>query len=523
MGHPRRHCALVALLAIAVHATALRSGFIWLDHAHLTDRLALAPPGAWLSLFEHGFAGTGFYRPLTALLLSIDAAITPRPWLFHATAVLWHAAAAVCTTLAAASLGLSRQAALGAGVLFAVHPLSSLVAGAIAFQSEAMLAAALLALIVLHRRAHPAAGLALLVGALTKETALLLAPLSLAALEVDAPKPRPPLRARFTVGCSEAAGWSVALGLRIAFAPAWRARGESLPPSDALGTRFAALAKSALRAALPFDPTVCDAFPVTSMVSPAALAGLGIAAGALYLASKRRGPALLLTIALLPSLHVVPIMRWWSPHYLYVPFAFASMLASEWIALQKAALRTWAVAATSLLALRTAIADMRFESDVVLWSDEIAAQPACREGHFYLGETAREERRFDDAARAYERAVAPSPGMLSYVDATAALQNLGVVRLELGKLDDARQAFRAALDVVSDEGERRHLLHNLATAELRAGNAEEAARLLEKEVERADALDASIVVRARAVERLGRIDEARALMRRLQARLPNRR
>jgi hypothetical protein len=46
--------------------------------------------------------------------------------------------------MAAGSLGSSRRAAVAAGILFAVQPLSSLVAGAIAFQSEAMIAAALL-------------------------------------------------------------------------------------------------------------------------------------------------------------------------------------------------------------------------------------------------------------------------------------------------------------------------------------------------------------------------------------------
>jgi Tfp pilus assembly protein PilF len=108
--------------------------------------------------------------------------------------------------------------------------------------------------------------------------------------------------------------------------------------------------------------------------------------------------------------------------------------------------------------------------------------------------------------------------MLSYVDRVPVLQNLGVVRMEQERFADARAAFRTALAIVSDDGERRQLLHNLATAELRAGNPEEAARLLEDEVARSDALAASIFVRARAVETLGRSDEARALMRRLQLR-----
>jgi Tfp pilus assembly protein PilF len=170
----------------------------------------------------------------------------------------------------------------------------------------------------------------------------------------------------------------------------------------------------------------------------------------------------------------------------------------------------------------TLVTDLRFESDATLWAGEVAARPTCREGHFYLAEVARDEKRWDDAARSYERAIAETPQVLSYVDRVPALQNLGVVRLEQGRFADARTAFRAAIDAVSDESYRRLLLHNLATTELRAGNAEEAARLLEVEVARSDALEASIFIRARAAETLGRTEEARALFRRLQMRIPAR-
>ena len=56
----------------------------------------------------------------------------------------------------------------------------------------------------------------------------------------------------------------------------------------------------------------------------------------------------------------------------------------------------------------------------------MAANPACREGHFYLAEAAREAGRLDDAGVHYEQAAAPTTGVLSYVDRGAALQNLGV-------------------------------------------------------------------------------------------------
>jgi hypothetical protein len=519
MANRRQHEALIALIAIATHATALRGGFIWLDHAHIEDGRGVAPPGGWMALFTQGFAGTGYYRPLMALSLSLDAALGQGVWLYHATTVLWHALAAVLTSKAASALGLSRCAAVAAGILFAVHPLSSLVAGAIAFRSEAMITAALLALIVLHRKCHPAAGLALLFGALTKETALVLGVLFVVALESTPFPSRPPLRKRVGLWTMEAAALGLAIGLRVAFAPPWRAARAPLSSSEALGTRFAALAKSCARVFFPVDSTVCDSFAVTPLASVTALFGVAVAACVVYIAYARRGPGLLLVFSLLPCMQIVPIMRWWSPHYLYVPFAFVAMLVAELIVERSAKVRSLAVAVAVLLAGMSFASDLRFESDVVLWSDEVRVSPSCREGHFYLAEAAREQRRFDDAARAYERAITETPGILSYVDRVAALQNLGVVRLEQDRFGEARIAFRSALGIVGDDGYRRLLLHNLATAELRGGNPEEAARLLEGEVARTDALPASIFIRARAVETLGRTQEARDLLRRLPSRM----
>jgi Tfp pilus assembly protein PilF len=146
----------------------------------------------------------------------------------------------------------------------------------------------------------------------------------------------------------------------------------------------------------------------------------------------------------------------------------------------------------------------------------VGQAPACREAHFYLGEEARTARRWPEAVREYERALATKARELSYVDRFAALQNLGAVQLGQGNLGQARAAYRAALELSSTELDTRHLVHNLATTELVSGNAEEAARLLEKEVERTDAMPGAILLRARAEAKLGRVSEATELVQRLR-------
>lgn len=496
-----RRWAGVLACAIATHVTALGAGFVWLDHAHLEDGLAIARPSQWAGLFTHGFAGTGYYRPLMALSLSIDALFARGPLLFHLTSIAWHAAAAVLVLKVAETFGLTRRASLAAAALFAVHPVTALVADAIAFRSEAMIVTSLLALVLAHEKKRPVlAGLALLFGALTKETALVLGPLFLVALELSR-RPRD-LTTRTRVFVAEGAALAAALALRLAFAPAWRASHERLTAADAVGTRLASLAKSVAAVVLPWDRSICDAFAITHPWQPAAIAGLAAFGALVYGAFKRRGIVLLLFLSVLPALQLVPVMRWWSPHYAYVPLAFAAMLAGELVDRLGAHAQRAAVAVIIVLGVLTANEGRRHASDASLWTPEVAAQPACREGHFYLGEVARSEKRWDDAAKHYDAALVDRPRMLAYVDRRATLQNLGIVRLEQRRFIDARALFRAALDGTSDEGARRELTHDLALATLESGDPEEAARLLEAEVARPDAMPASVMLRKVALERI---------------------
>lgn len=504
-----RRLGFVVGAAVVSHLPALGAGYVWLDHAHLEDGAALARPREFLQLFTHGFAGTGYYRPLMALSLSLDA-LVGGPGVHHAVSVLWHAAAAALVTIAGETLGLTRRAALLAGLLFAVHPVSSLVADAIAFRSEAMVLAGLLALLHAHVRGRPLlAGAAMLFAALTKETGLLLGPLLVLALLASAGPPSGPKRSR--VLAAEGGAVVGALVLRLRFAPPWRATHASLSVADQVGTRLAAVAKSAA-AVVGVERSICDAFPVTHPWQPTALAGAVVLGAAATFAWKRRGLALLLALSILPALQIVPVTRWWSPHYLYVPLAFLALLVARWA--ERADERRLRLgAAVGLLALAgLSIHDaLRYADDTSLWTPEVRQKPACREAQFYLGEVERSAQRWDAAARRYEAALAERPGILSFVDRGAALQNLGTVRFEQRRFADARRAYEQALEGTRDEPRRRELIHNLAGAALAEGDAAEAVRLLEPECARPDALRASLVLEASALRRLGRADEARVL------------
>lgn len=515
-----RRSALVAATAVATHVTAIGAGFVWLDHAHIEGGAALAPPSGWPALFTHGFAGTGYYRPLMSLSLSLDA-LVGGPLAFHVTSIAWHAAAALMTMVVGGALGLSRRTAMIAGVLFAVHPISALVANAIAFRSEAMVAVALLALIWAHLRGRPwLAALALAAGVLTKENGAVLGPLFLVALdrmrspaaEGGGDEARSQRRRLFL---AEGVAFAGALALRFAYAPAWRASHEALGLGDAVGTRLAGLAKSAAAVTVPVDRSVCDAFAVTHWWQPGSIAGLVVVVAIGWLAWRQRGPAILFALAILPALQLVPVARWWSPHYLYVPLAFLAMLAASFAERLGARANAGVVGLAVVHGAITLYDGRRFVNDAALWTPEVAHQPACLEGQFYLGEVERKAGRWEPAAKRYEAALAARPGVLAYVDRSAALQNLGTVRIEQGRFGEARRAFRSALEGTSDARRRRELTHNLAGAALRAGDAAEASALLEEETARADALPESLQLRAIALRELGQREEARRLLARV--------
>jgi protein O-mannosyl-transferase len=510
----RPELVAVAALAVASHAAALRGGFVWLDHAHLEGGLALAEPARLGELFTRGFAGTGFYRPLTAVSLSLDAALSGAPALFRAVTLAWHALAAVAVCVAGGALGLSARAALIAAVGFAVHPLTTLVASATAFRSESMSLVFLLGLLVAHQARRPFwAGAALLAGALTKETAWVLGPLFVAALELDrqrgAAKRRAPLDLRLLA--AEAAGFAIATLLRWLYAPPFRASHPALGVSEAVGTRLAALGKSALAVLLPIDSSLCDAFPITGLASPLALAGGLVLGGVGYLAVRRLGLPLLLALSLLPALQLIPVMRWWSPHYLYVPLAFLALLFGRAVEAATHAGRVPLVALVAALVACFALsfaASGRYASDERLFRTELEREPACREARFYLAEVARAAGRYGEAGAHYALASSGVPGYIAYVDEGAALQNLGAVRLAEGRLDAARAAFVQALARPLDPFESRQLVHNVAVIALAQGDAAEAARLLEPETRRPDALPESRLVHARALQALAQGGEA---------------
>jgi Flp pilus assembly protein TadD len=140
---------LAALLAFGL---TLRMGFMWDDHRMIEQnpRLALSACNLASAFKGDPFAqGLNYYRPLQTVSNMADFAVWGlRPFGYHLTNFLFHAAAAVLFFYLALALGLARPAAFWAAALLAAHPAAVeqllVIAGRAELASGACIAAALL-------------------------------------------------------------------------------------------------------------------------------------------------------------------------------------------------------------------------------------------------------------------------------------------------------------------------------------------------------------------------------------------
>ena len=176
--------AAVALAAALAYANALANGYVLDDRGVLVNNpLVTSASGLWRA-FAHPYwpaaIGGGQYRPLTIASFALDWWLSggdPR-WL-HAVNVFWHVAAAALVWALAAEL-LAPAAALGAALLFAVHPVHVEAVSNVVGRSECMAAAFAIAALVAHRRRRRWAPLLFALALLSKENAAVF--LGLAAL-----------------------------------------------------------------------------------------------------------------------------------------------------------------------------------------------------------------------------------------------------------------------------------------------------------------------------------------------------
>ncbi|MFQ5719459.1 MAG: tetratricopeptide repeat protein [Acidobacteriota bacterium] len=516
----------VVLAAVVAHGRALDAGLVFDDVPIVRDNPLLDPgtPTAWSALVTAPWwPGAGhdlLWRPFTLLTFALQTAGGAGARGLHAANVGIHAL--VCLLLAglAGSLCRSIRAATVAGLLMAVHPLTSetvtlLVGRADLLAASGVLVACLgaLDLAPAHSRRRRVAALFLVacgsaVACLAKENGFV-APL-LVLLVVRAGR-----------GCSRDPGTSSRWRPRL---PGLAAAGAAIAPAGAALLLRIAVLGQIMRTALPAFgdnplahaglvdgrltalrllghslalflrpwPLSIDysfaqiAVPAASLATLAPVVGGTLALGAIFWLLRRRPVAvcglLWFFLAQLPSANlVVTIGTIYAERLLYLPMAglclLAADLATGWSGpLLRGRLRSPSipvqvgVAAVALLVLAAGTAQTRQrESDYVdelsVWRAATRAAPRSAKAHYNLGRSLAADGATAAAAREYRRAVRILPRHLQ------AWNNLGTAELRLSHPRAALVALARAARIAPHNPE---VAFNQALALHRLGNEDEA-------------------------------------------------
>ncbi len=536
---------LLLLAAILPYLRTLNFEYCYDDHSHVVRNAFLADPSNLRRLFTQYFQLEVPDQTRPVLLIShfLDRAIGgPSPRVAHLQSVLWHGLATVLVAKLGRAVGLSAGVALGAGLLFAVHPaLAEAVAG-ISNREDVLATVFSLAALLWAKRAlpgHVGAALAAVssfaVAMLSKEVAVIV-PLLCATLVLVLPDWRRATSRRGVLILAGGAGvvlacWG-ALQLHLGTPGLKREAGASPLRQAAVprvrpmvaATHALALADAAYRAARKPDAPgrrvhtalgVHHAVPVEAFRSVQLAFGyptsseydlgpfrsawawlgalvvlLGVAFGA---ARVRRSAPVAFVSVLFAFIATLPVL---------VPPLLINPLADRFLYLPAVG-ACWALAYLTLEALpRAAGRDVRdiglpvfvvwlgmflalgvssvqrWRNDVTLFSHAIRWAPNSARAHQNLGAALLERSQFAEAQRSLLEAVRLDPTLI------AAHYNLGRLSERLNRRTVAVDHYLAGLSQPSIAGElglRERMLRRLAPLLLRDRRASDLERVLARE------------------------------------------
>lgn len=175
--------AALVLAALLAFGVTLKTGFLWDDHQMIerNPRLELTAANLAAAFKGDPFGqGLNYYRPLQTVSNMLDFAVWGyRPFGFHLTNFLCHAAAAVLFFYLALALNFPRGPAFWAAALLAVHPAAVEQLLVVAGRAELAAAACALASLLLFVKGRDAGAFVFFLAACGfKETGLAVPPLA---------------------------------------------------------------------------------------------------------------------------------------------------------------------------------------------------------------------------------------------------------------------------------------------------------------------------------------------------------
>ena len=314
----RRELLVVFLAAVLLYVPTAWYGYVQDDRAIIVSNPAAHSVGAALGAFDDPYwpreSGAGLYRPVTILSFAIDWTLSGgRAGWLHLMNALWHGVVTVLFVLVLMRW-LPTLAAVGAGLVFAWHPVHVEAVASIVGRAELLAAAGILGAVLAARRGWwLATVLCAALAMFSKEHGVIAGVAILIDKWLDEGAPSPD--GRGGQGVRTPIGFWVALGVvTVAFLAIWErigVAGASAPAAVFYGrdtfARLAIALPAVLRATvLLFLPISLSSdygpqvIPDYHGVSLAAILGLliVIAVPVLVIACRRRAPAISFTIAI---------------------------------------------------------------------------------------------------------------------------------------------------------------------------------------------------------------------------------
>lgn len=472
---------LVAVVAFVGLSRTLRAGFVWDDHVVIEASEPLSSISQAIGLlFSQAFSGARdalagertveYYRPLWILMLGIQRVLFDlRPFGYHLTSLVLHAAASVAVFALARELLEEEWPALFAALLFALHPVHVEAVAWVSSSNELLAGLFGVLFFLAYVRLRRSGGISsavltcvtLILALLSKETAIVLPLLALLWEALPAPG-RVLARLR----------WPFALALiSVAY---FLLRSQIVQPHPELHplawrilTAPRILMEYVALLLVPFGLRVFHSldfvkhpFDSAFLFPVLALSGwFAIAIGV-----RRRIPILFLgmmwvMIALLPVAGIAVVLQpaMLAERYLYLPSVGVALAAGAGLVLavralsmsQRRVLMAGLVLVLALAMFASGERSLIWHDDVVLMSRMISDAPGAVTGYMNLGAALERLGRNDEASRAYRRAVLLSPAdhMIH--------RNLGLTLGKLGATEEAEREFRTALSLKPDYADAR--------------------------------------------------------------------
>lgn len=489
----------VVAAGLLAYANTFTGEFVWDDASSVLLHETVQEPSRFLQLFredQHAYGrGQGnFYRPLVAATFMVDYALAtddagadPHPFLFHATSVSWHVAAALLFYALLTRLRAPRFVRAGAPLIYVLHPLHTEAVAYISGRADSMAAALMFAGLVFatwdetaRRRAIGGVltALCFVAALLSKESALIF-PVLLALCGA--------YRARVLV-IGEAQGvrrhWLVLLGVSVVILAGYIALRSTVlqfaaPEAGAVapvGQRLVeTLQAFALYAGLIVAPDDLHMERTLAGVGGwATFAGLLLIAAcvvATVLAYQRRYYRIAVGLAWfvvtwLPISGLFPLNAPMAEHWLYVPLAGLLWAFMEVVArlprpathVAAIALAVWGI----FLLAATAERNLDWRNNEALFRATLRENPDSLRVRYNLAVTYQDildnptgaTREYQALIARYEQAASQNSEVARAYAMTAleAQLSLGRMYLETRNLAGARDAYLGALQLAADWG-----------------------------------------------------------------------